>query len=205
MILLDKIQGIALVNTMGGCGKDTIAHLLSKELLQYGQSSQSINLSKGIYEVAYNIFDVEKGTKPPRTLLQHIGESLRGNGYDNLWINKTLSYIEDIKAKKSIPIVTDVRKEIEFDEFKKRGYIMIMVKADKDIALDRINKRDGKMSEEDYIATTTSLLETALVNHEDQCHIVIENNGTLKQLENRVKSIAYLLLFERFSIINKFA
>lgn len=132
----------------------------------------------------------------PRKILQKIGESLRDNLDENIWVNALLNtYIlissdnsttiineveEDSEeefgismtsVQKKFPnwIITDVRYPNEAKAIKDRGGILI-----------RINRNTG--------FNDNHISETALDNY-DGWDYIIDNNGTLTDLFNQVKEI----------------
>ena len=126
---------IALNSYISGGGKDTVADYLVEK-----HGFKKYALSKYIYEIAYNVFGIPFGTKPPRELLHHIGESLRE--YDAMvWIKKTLQDINEEGYDKVV--ITDVRKGLEHFYLKEMGYNNVMVYCDIETALERIAGRDG--------------------------------------------------------------
>lgn len=173
---------IALVNYIGGSGKDTVADLITEEI---GNVSK-IALSEGIYEIAKKYYKVDG--KPPRALLHHIGESLRE--YDSkLWIKNAISKVREIEENglADCIIITDVRKEIELEEMVANDFITIMVKCNYATAIGRCNSRDNGISDDDVVKMINSSLENELRNVE--VDYIIENNGTLNDLTNNVKSL----------------
>lgn len=168
---------IALNNSIAGAGKDSVADYLVEK-----HGFKKYSLSEGIYEVAWNVFGVEQGVKPPRKMLHHIGEKLRE--YDKmLWINRTLKKIEDEGHDKIV--ITDVRKGLEHFYLKECGFNNVKIVCDKDTAIDRLYGRDGFV---DTPLVLTSTLETELsaVSMEE-----IDNTGnwedTAIQIENFLK------------------
>lgn len=134
----------------------------------------------------------------PRKILQKIGECLRDNINENIWVNALLNtYIpfpaiddtnspifneveEDLQGefgismssiKKIYPIwvITDVRYPNEAEAIKNLGGVLI-----------RIDRNTG--------FTDNHISETALDNY-DGWDYVIDNNGTLENLFNQVKEI----------------
>jgi hypothetical protein len=100
-----------------------------------------------------------------RSFLQKLGtESVRNGLHPNTWINALFADLkEDSKW-----IITDVRYPNEYEAIKQRGGIMI-----------RVNR--GEQSKDAHIS------ETALDDF--KFDFVIENNGSLDELKERVKDV----------------
>jgi gluconate kinase len=131
---------IALNNFIAGAGKDSVADYLVEK-----HGFKKYALSDGIYEIAYTVYGVPRGTKPPRKLLHHIGESLRE--YDKLvWIKETLRRVE--KDGHDRVVITDVRKLLEHAYLGEHGWHNIMIYCDPKVAIERLKKRDGHVDEE---------------------------------------------------------
>jgi len=163
---LGKIK-IALNNFIAGAGKSTIANYLESE---YGFKQYA--LADGIYEIAYRYFDIPRGTKPPRKLLHHIGESLRQ--YDKLlWIKYTLNRIEQDNHNRVV--ITDVRKLLEHAYLLEHGWDHLMVYCEPEIALQRLIKRDGRENVDKELVINSPL--------ENQLRSLLESN-TMKIIDN---------------------
>ena len=103
----------------------------------------------------------------PRHLLQFIGTDLiRKTVDDNFWVNKTLS---NIQKENCDVVVTDVRFSNERKSLKSLGA--------KNILINRgSNNSDGHASEND-------------LGNESEYDIVIDNNGSLADLQAKVKNL----------------
>jgi hypothetical protein len=138
---------IALNNWMASSGKDSVADYLCE---QHG--FKKYNLAHGIYEIAYEYYGIPRGTRPPRELLHHIGESLRQ--YDvMLWIHETLRRIE--KEGHDRVIITDVRKLLEHAYLGERGWNNLMIYCDPKVALKRMQERDGVEIDENLVLNSS--------------------------------------------------
>lgn len=174
-----SIIKIALNNHIAGAGKDSIADYLVEK-----HGFKKYSLSEWIYSVAWNVYGIERGVKPPRKLLHHIGESLRE--YDKMvWLNKTMRLIEAEGHKKVV--ITDVRKGLEHFYLKECGFNNVKIVCDKDIAISRMAKRDGTV---DTKLVLGSNLETELSAVSMQ---EIDNSGeweeTVLQIETFLKNL----------------
>ncbi|KMP65262.1 hypothetical protein TU57_10430 [Bacillus cereus] len=131
---------LAFNNWMAGSGKDACADYLVEK-----HGFKKYALSDGIYEVAYTYYGIPRGTRPPRELLIHIGESLRS--YDiMLWINDTLRRIAEDGHDRVI--ITDVRKLLEHSVLGEKGWYNLMIYCDPAVAIERLEQRDGEAKEE---------------------------------------------------------
>lgn len=171
----NKKMLLALNNYIAGSGKDSVADYLVD---MHGFKKYS--LSEGIYDIAYNIFGIPKGVKPPRKLLHHIGESLRQ--YETtLWIRLVLEKIE--KDGHDKVVITDVRKGLEHFYLKEKGFTNVSVICDMHVAMERIKKRDGAGADVSK-ETHNSILESELRNLQME---TIDNTGnwgdTIDQIE----------------------
>ena len=170
---------VALNNSIAGAGKDTIADYLVE---QHGFKKYS--LSEWIYEVAWNVYGIERGVKPPRKLLHHIGESLRD--YDKMvWLKLTMRNIESEGHEKVV--ITDVRKGLEHFYLKEHGFNNVKIVCEKEVAIKRMVERDGTVDTKLVLGST---LETELssVDMEE-----IDNSGdwesTVEQIEFFLKKL----------------
>lgn len=179
---VNKMSGkilIALNSYIAGGGKDTVADYLVEN-----HGFKKYSLSKGVYEIAYDTFDVPRDTKPPRPMLHHIGESLRD--YDViLWIKKVLKEIEDDGHDRVV--ITDVRKGLEHFYLKESGYLNLLVYCDIEIALERIRKRDSVHLDEDAI----NLLQNSRLESEVRSLPMdkVDNSGDFEKVAKRLDTL----------------
>jgi len=164
-------------------GKDTIADYL--EILY---DFKRFNLAKGIYELAYQYFDMKK---KDRELLIKIGKQMRGIDPD-VFIKYTLKEIEKYMAvykwvKKTYEteinkniVITDVRLKREYKTLNENGFISVYVYADKEIR----SKREGYNPEADVDATETELT-ISNINYD----YIINNEGTKEELKEAIKEL----------------
>lgn len=171
---------IALNNSIAGGGKDTIADFLVDNF-----DFKKYSLSEWIYEVAWNVYGVERGTKPPRKLLHHIGESLRE--YDKLvWIKKTMRKI--LAEGHDKVVITDVRKGLEHFYLKEHGFINVKVYCDKRIAIERMKERDNVEK------VDAEILKSNLETEVEPLRMPIINNSgdwkkTVEQIDELISEI----------------
>jgi hypothetical protein len=126
---------IAINNFIAGAGKDSVADYLVEKW-----DFHKYAFADKIYEIAWDIYGIQRGIKPPRKLLHHIGESLRG--YDKtVWINETLRRVEADNFERVV--ITDTRKLIEHAFLYENGWNNVMVYCPPEVALERLKERDG--------------------------------------------------------------
>lgn len=177
---------IALVNYIGGGGKDTVADMIEGTLNKIGEVER-IRLSDGIYEICDKYFGYSD-EKPPRGMLHHVGESMRQLD-SNVWINNAIKHSKESEKEGKHVIITDVRKKIEFDALKENGFVFIMVKTSFFKAIMRCGERGDNLSDDDIYRMVTSELEKEMRDYESEMDFVIENNSTIVSLEEKVASI----------------
>lgn len=175
---MSSCKNIALNNYCAGSGKDTVADILCENY-----DYKHLSLSDGIYEVAHSIFGIPKNERPPRKLLQHIGESLRQYN-PSLWVDIVLKKTKHFNEIGYSVVISDVRKEMEHVMLKANGFNNIMVVANDDVIIERLNKRD-KNNVKELDTLKNDILENQLVPFMKSMD-VIENNGTFEDLKSTV-------------------
>lgn len=167
---------IMICGNVAGCGKSTMAKYLET---QY--DFKEFSFAEPIYYIAYNVFRMKK---KDRSLLQNIGEKMREIDPD-VWVKYTYSdtdlYIEDFNI-----VISDLRRKNEFDAGIEKGFIPVRIVCDRDIAIKRIEERDGSCD--------VSLLDhDAEVGTRDLILPQIINNGSFTsfydQIDEFVKSL----------------
>lgn len=127
--------------TSGGAGKDTAADYIVNELS--GGSFVKHALGAPIHEIA----DRYCSGKVERHHLQDLGEQMRRIFGEDVWIRDVDRFIAE--SEKSV-VIPDVRKLIEFAHFRaEKGYNPLYIKANEDVAKERLTKRDGGFNQED--------------------------------------------------------
>lgn len=179
---------IALNNWMACSGKDSVADYLVEK-----HGFKKIALSEGIYEIAHQYYGIPMGTRPPRPLLHHIGESLRG--YDvMLWINNTLRKVEEMGVERVV--ITDVRKLLEHAYLEEKGWNNVMVYCDPKVAIERMKQRDGDLGEEYEDLVMNSNLENQLRPLKDYMK-TFDNSDDFEEVKKEVD--AYIKFLEASS------
>ena len=166
-------------------GKDTTALAIKKA---YGDK-KVINLSYGSYikEFAKNISDWDgRDETKPRELLQHLGtEVIRNNIDKDFFIKRLCNDIRVYSYYFDVITISDARFPDEIITPKKLFDDVITIKVIRDNFETNLSKSEQKHS-----------TETALDDFNDY-DFVIENNGSIEELEEKVKRIVKEVGHER--------
>jgi hypothetical protein len=187
-------------------GKDTVAKMISKKLIENGyytkrrafadnlkkvveiltgekMSAVSVDFSETVYDFTEdqkNMF-LDRWGMTLGTMLQRLGtEVMRDNFDKNVWIKSLWNNIKDMKELEAV-LVTDTRFKNEMEFLKGVGCITIKVEGDPTKVHD-ITKRDESHES-----------ETSLDSY-DKYDFVIKNNGTLEELNNKINFITTQIL-----------
>jgi len=158
-------------------GKSTLTSFLIKALEEKNKKPCEVQVGQYIkyYAMKYFGWDGEEETKP-RDLLIHLGTDIIRNKIDpNFHINRLVQDIEVLSYFYDTFIVSDVRFPVEIEKVKEKYNDVITVKIERD-------------SEELTDSQKANITETALDDFNDY-DIVIDNNGTLEDLKNKVPEI----------------
>jgi len=162
-----------LVCGRAGVGKDTFATWVA---LRYHY--MPLAFADGIYTIAREYFGMQKKN---RKLLQLIGEKLREiDPY--VWINYTF----DSAKRLNLPVViSDCRKIEEYQRGVQEGFVPVKIVCDKEIAIERIVKRDGHCD--------VGLLDAPVETGADSLNIyTIVNNGMIEEFEEEIDKFVEL-------------
>lgn len=155
-----------------GSGKDLSVKYLIKK---YG--GEKIAFSDPLYSILYyaqNVCGFKK--EKDRKFLQFIGTEWARNINSDIWIQLLL---DNSNNKKNTNIYcSDVRFLNEFDSLKKNGWILIKINRN-NVEKKRIGNGDIKHSSE----TELDILNNDLWDY------VIQNDGTIKDLYNKIDNI----------------
>ena len=168
---------IIMISGKARSGKDTLADFLIQALEEAQKKPCKVQVSQYIkyYAMKYFGWDGEEETKP-RDLLIHLGTDIIRNKIDpNFHINRLVQDIEVLSYFYDTFIVSDVRFPVEIEKVKEKYNDVITVKIERD-------------SEELTDSQKANITETALDDFNDY-DIVIDNNGTLEDLKNKVPEI----------------
>lgn len=154
-----------------GSGKDiSVKYLINK----YG--GEKMSFSKPLYDILYYSqktcgFNIEKDRK----FLQWIGTEWARNIDENIWIK----LFHQNMPKTGNIYCSDVRFINEFDFLKKEGFINIKLIRNRDYCYNRIGSGNDKhISEEELDKIDDTKID-----------FIIYNNGTLKDLYNKLDEI----------------
>ena len=156
-------------------GKDTLADFLISRLKDKKPCKVQIGQYIEYYAMKYFGWDGEEETKP-RDLLIHLGTDIIRNKIDpNFHINRLVQDLEVLSYFYDTFIVSDVRFPVEIEKVKEKYDDVVTIKISRD-------------SEELNQSQKSNITETALDNYTDYDY-VIDNNGTLEELEQRAIDI----------------
>ena len=164
---------IIICGNIAGSGKDTVADYLVR---QYGYNK--LFFASEIYNMARNLFNM-KGKD--RFLLQRVGEKMREIS-PSVWVDYTFKQANDITNNEGKVVISDLRRQNEYEEALEQGYLPIRIVCDRDIAISRIIARDGVCDEK--LLDNESETGTRGIDM-----IEITNNGTLKELYQKLDEL----------------
>ena len=156
-------------------GKDTLADFLIEDLKDKKPCKVQIGQYIKYYAMKYFGWDGEEETEP-RDLLIYLGTDIIINKIDpNFHINRLVQDLEVLSYFYDTFIVSDVRFPVEIEKVKEKYDEVITIKISRD-------------SEELNQSQKNNITETALDNYTDYDY-VIDNNGTLEELEQKAVDI----------------
>ena len=159
-------------------GKDTVTDYL---VANYGFTKFAFG--DALKEHANKIFDVPAGAKP-REIYQRFGQYCRAIDED-VWVRKCFQSIAESDRGNRVfrPIITDIRQPNEYARCRAEGFVIIRVKADDSVRLERAREAGDKFDKES-------------LNHETERHVdgfevdfEIDNNGTWRGMAEQVDVI----------------
>lgn len=134
--------------------------------------------------------------RKPRALLQGFGEDARK--YDrHVWTRKCFATIEEFAqqakegGKPFRAVISDLRLPTEFEECKRRGFVIIRVTAPDGIRIHRAIESGDKFEYSDLVHETESHVDSFEVDYE------IINDGTLEQLHAKIDAVMEVIGVER--------
>lgn len=159
-------------------GKDTLADYLVEN---YGFTKFAFG--DALKRYVHEIFDVNPNEKP-RDIYQRFGQYCRAIDGD-VWVRKCFQSIAESDRGNRMfrPIITDIRQHNEYDRCRAEGFVIIRVKADDSVRLERAREAGDKFDKES-------------LNHETERHVdgfevdfEIDNNGTWRGMAEQVDVI----------------
>jgi dephospho-CoA kinase len=116
-----------------------------------------------------------------RWLLQTLGQKMREID-SRCWINNIFKRAEEYINQNNNVVIVDCRQEDEYIEGLNKGYFPIRIVCDRDIAIQRLIKRDGYCD--------TSLLDAPVeVGTRNIQMLEINNNGTFEDLYKQIDEL----------------
>ncbi len=154
-----------------GSGKSLAADIISERY-----HCEKIQLSGKMREIAK-----ELQIEPTRDFLQGIGKFMRDFD-DDVWVRYVFNQIH---SSESSVVIDDIRRENEISYLKPLGFKFIRIESDSSIRKKRIEKRGNiVISNLDWKRWAKHLTEIQV--SELEVDSVIENNGTVKELTNKL-------------------
>jgi len=178
------MRNVILFGPMGA-GKDTVAEML-------------VTLSKRDFPFIMKLGDATSqsirnitGHTPNRTEMQEYGQFCRKLFGEDIWCKQLMADLALALDKPMAPlIISDGRQPNELTFFKDKGFIPIGVNAPLCLRLKRVEKRDGYSQAERSMHET----ESNALRIIQYCNAIIYNDGTLDELEDKVREVYYDLL-----------
>ena len=170
-------------------GKDTVAEMLQKQgFVHYSLSNEIRGEAK------------LRGIKLTRDNLISLGNELRESEGAEVLARRVLKKIEERKKEGKKYIVTSIRNPSELDLFKQQKEFSFMnVVAADEIRLQRIISRDREedpktleeLKEKENIESSNDPNKQQLHNVTKKADIILNNDGELKDLKNKVNDILH--------------
>lgn len=165
-------------------GKDTVGEILINE---YGCTR--VAFGDGIKKIIDEFFPEAWDNGKPRHHYQFIGQKLRELNPD-VWVNNLIKRAEDIRLQNLIYrgvstsfVVTDGRQANEAVKLREQGYTIVVVETDETTRIERMRQAGDNFTLE-------------MLRHETELQVdliepdyVINNNGTLEDLKNKVREL----------------
>ncbi len=170
---------IFIVSGRANSGKDTTCELINNNIKLKGLNSINLQFSSYIkmYAKVLSSWDGSEDTKP-RALLQELGTNIIRNKIDNMFFINRI--IEDIKVYSyycDVITISDARLPLELDMVNKNFDNVYKIRIERPSFENNLTKDERK-----------HITETALDNYNDYDYI-IENSGTIEELNEKVKKI----------------
>ncbi|GBG55175.1 hypothetical protein SPFL3102_03563 [Sporomusaceae bacterium FL31] len=195
-------ERILLIGEMGA-GKDTVAELLKDHQREaFGDLIKDLVkwIRKGYIGMAYYALkplfkdkkpedlmrrlkefkDLPKVGPKDRLLLQELGTYCRLHKND-IWMRPILDNLKEDQKY----VITDCRRQDEFDACLRRGFIPVAVCAFESIRKDRLIERDKKISIEEMSHTAEREIQALI----PQCHAFVYNNGSKEDLQLELNTL----------------
>lgn len=173
---------IAIINSISGCGKDTVADKLYNLFDEPEKDKHIYSLARPAKDFCLmNLGYVDKSYC--KDILQ------RGREIDpDIWVKKVDEKLED----KSLFIVPDVRQLNEARHLEKLGFRFIFLYCDAEVARERRKKRTGTIENRQEEILIKDKSEVGAYNDFTFCEnrdIIINNSGDLNNLNIEMERI----------------
>lgn len=182
---------IALVG-LKRSGKDTFGRIATDEY-----SFTRMAFADNVKQLAHKLYPEEyKDTDKPVELLQWLGETLRQRNPD-VWINL---FADDLMISDAVDtmydmdsniVVTDCRYQNEVDFLKSKGFIIIKIETDFIECCRRCAETEKGWDFYQMFHTSEALAREGDSHLFD---VIMTNNGTLEEFEQRVRGYLNVLL-----------
>jgi dephospho-CoA kinase len=166
------IKKIIICSNIPGAGKDTVAEYLRDEY-----NFLNFSFAEPIYDISRQYFNMQGKS---REILQRVGEAMR-SVKDTVWVDYTFNRIRNLEEKtpRSKFSISDLRRINEYERAIQEGFFPIRVVCDRDVAIQRIIRRDGHCDE--------SLLDNESESGTRHISMLeIYNNGTTEELYRQI-------------------
>ncbi len=173
---------IILISGKSASGKDAVAHVLKEQLEERGKTVLVIHFGDPVKWIARDFFnwDGQKGIEG-RQLLQDIGTTMM-RGYNPVYWAEIVGQFVAAANKWDYVLIPDLRFQNEYETICKYNNDVTLVR------VERFNEDGTK-----YINPTMTQEQA---NHISECELdnfafdfIIENSGTLKDLQASVKTM----------------
>ena len=180
MKLINSEPTIFLICGKARHGKTTIGNYLKEyyEKKEIKVTNTLIALYLKIYAERFFGWDGKDETKP-RELLQQLGTEIirKKLNKEDFFVDRTIEDIDILKHFFNIIVIDDIRFPIEIEKIKEKYKNVLTIKIIRDNFESDLDEKQLKHS-----------TETALDNY-DKYDYIIENSGTLEELNNKVIKI----------------
>lgn len=168
-----------------GAGKTTVAKMICKFAYEkYAYEYKIASLGSEIKEIT------KKYGQGTRRENQLVGQAFREIFGKDIWNERLFNKI----SKEQQIVIDDARQLNELCFWENLNFFPVAVIADKEIRAERLKKRDG-YQQNIYMEHPTE--KSAEYIAQTACKYVIENNGSIEELEQKVKYFLEFLAGEK--------
>ncbi len=204
---MEEYNGIIIFGEMGS-GKDTLADMIIEEhpgIKKYGLgdlirsmkpilrvSPQWKGKERGFYQsIADKLREIDNNILNKYCLSKMFSEYSKGELREVTLENELedISFNLNLVNKEFIPMIVGGRTYDDYDYWKSIGFMIVGIKTDKDLRMNRLILRDGE--EVAKKSDPNHNTEKNVVDIVKKADCVLENNGTLEDLRKKVKKINF--------------